>query len=221
MASVRNSGSASSVWSIWSWRRPTDSIRFGFSHHEMYRLWSFWDGGGGLSPISKPHDYYQSQGECTVRNPPGKEIYRKGNHSIFEVRLISNDLSKIVKYFLRQDSSGGWEGPQAVLPKPVPPGQAVPRPQDPLLRRWAFHFLHSLRGGQVAGVLKLWNNLNLGTPQIWLPHCGVLFQRERKPWWKQCCLYSHLAPIPGSMPSLITLWLLIFSLIYLWGPGLF
>ena len=30
MASVRNSGSASSVWSIWSWRRPTDSIRFGF-----------------------------------------------------------------------------------------------------------------------------------------------------------------------------------------------
>ena len=150
-----------------------------------------------------------------MRNPPGKEIYRKGNHSIFEVRLISNDLSKIVKYFLRHDSSGGWEGPQAVLPEPVPPGQAVPRPQDPLLRRWAFHFLHSLRGGQVAGVLKLWNNLNLGTPQIWLPHCGVLFQGERKPWWKQCCLYSHLAPIPGSMPSLITLWLLIFSLISL------
>ena len=30
MASVRSSGSVSSVWSTWSWRRPTDFIRFGF-----------------------------------------------------------------------------------------------------------------------------------------------------------------------------------------------
>ena len=138
-----------------------------------------------------------------MRNPPGKEIYRKGNHSIFEVRLISNDLSKIEKYFLRHKSSGGWERPQAVLPEPVPPGQAIPRPQDPIFRRRAFHFLHSLRGGQVAGVLKLWNHLKLGTPQIRLSYCGVLFEREREPRWKQCC--SHLASLPGSMPSLFTL----------------
>ena len=35
------------------------------------------------------------QGECTVRNPPGKEIYRKGNHSIFEVDGKDDKVSRI------------------------------------------------------------------------------------------------------------------------------
>ena len=35
------------------------------------------------------------QGECTVRYPPGKEIYRKGNHSIFEVDGKDDKVSKI------------------------------------------------------------------------------------------------------------------------------
>merc|ERR1712226_1410462 len=56
--------------------------------------------------------YRFHQGECTVRNPPGKEIYRKGNHSIFEVdgkddkvdgkdhKLYCQNLCLLAKLFL-------------------------------------------------------------------------------------------------------------------------
>ena len=45
------------------------------------------------------------QGECTVRNPLGKEIYRKGSHSIFEVdgkdfKLYCQNLCLLAKLFL-------------------------------------------------------------------------------------------------------------------------
>ena len=56
-----------------------------------------------------------------------------------------------------------------------------------------------------SGCLKTLEPFKIFTPQIRLSHCGVLFERERKLRWKQCCLYSHLASLPGSMPSLFTL----------------
>merc|ERR1719334_904061 len=53
--------------------------------------------------LEKTYRYHQ--GECTVRNPPGKEIYRKGNHSIFEVdgedyKLNCQNLCLLAKLFL-------------------------------------------------------------------------------------------------------------------------
>jgi histone acetyltransferase MYST1 len=58
-----------------------------------------------LKYASLERSYQLHQEECGMRTPPGKEIYRKGNHSVFEVdgvacKLYCQNLCLLAKLFL-------------------------------------------------------------------------------------------------------------------------
>ncbi|XP_059728749.1 histone acetyltransferase KAT8 isoform X2 [Haemorhous mexicanus] len=75
---------------------------------------------------------------------------------------------------------GGRQGPQDLLPEPVPAGQAVPGPQDALLRRGALRLLPAHRGRSPGR-----------------PHRRLLLQGKGVPGREQRGVHPDPAPVPA------------------------
>ncbi|CAM9357229.1 unnamed protein product, partial [Heterosigma akashiwo] len=77
---------------------------------------------------------------------------------------------------------GGRQGQQALLPEPVPALQALPGPQDALLRRGPFPVLRAVRGGRRGGaprrVLQQGEALPRGVQPGLHPHLPPPYQRK-------------------------------------------
>ena len=78
-------------------------------------------------------------------------------------------------------SPGVWKEVQAILPKPLPNRQVLPRPQDSLLRRRTVPLLRDDRR-------------RLGR----LPHRWLLQQGEEQLPQLQRLLYPHTSSLPGD-----------------------
>lgn len=105
------------------------------------------------------------QSHCQWKQPPGKEIYRRSNISVYEVDGRDHKVRTSV------GSSGGfgasvWSRRELelkgvshffspvcadLLSEPVSTRETLPRPQDTLLWRGALHLLHPHRSQQAGG----------------------------------------------------------------------
>ena len=88
-------GSASIASSTWGWKRPTGKIRETASNKPYTQL--------AFLTQTALCRYHLSQ--CNCRQPPGKEIYRKGTLSIWEAdgkvdKLYCQNLCLLAKLFL-------------------------------------------------------------------------------------------------------------------------
>jgi hypothetical protein len=79
-----------------------------------------------VSPFTEVLGYFSLvfQMKCKVRHPPGDEIYRDGNVSVFEVDGRKNKVSIHLNPF----SPHGSEYRADILSKPLPSLENVPRP---------------------------------------------------------------------------------------------
>lgn len=69
---------------------------------------------GNLRGSSLPLPF-QPQGQCQWRQPPGKEIYRKSNISVYEVDGKDHKVSWVVTVVGAGGGSTGTSGPFAVI----------------------------------------------------------------------------------------------------------
>ena len=77
--------------------------------------------------------YARHVDKCTVRQPPGKEIYRKGSLSAYEVDGAA---------------TSGYPMSSKLYAQRLSAREAVPRPQDAAVRRGAVRVLRARRSGR-------------------------------------------------------------------------
>ena len=99
-----------------------------------------------LKYMKRAKTYADHRKTCTLRHPPGNEIFRDGKLSVFEVDGVDNKLYVISLHFaiyITFQSTPHDISYMQVLSKSLPALETVPRSQDLIFRRRSFSFLRS------------------------------------------------------------------------------